>query len=225
MSVNKNRCVVRTRKKNFEKSIKFSRFAGSFQEISSLGSAFFTLRWFQLAHIFVVWASCFIPLLGRTRSRVRCVSSVSSSRTVRPCFHEEVVGLDIGGQRGRGFVLLRHTPRPQRDHTLICASRSGIDRHLCTCLYSCKRLLISGMRRVPHQYFLEKRDCTIGQSAMIWRPSYIRERRKLTEKWVQELFVTIFWEDSFKHNCILSIYPQTCWREPLWKWPRRVLSI
>jgi len=79
MSVNKNRCVVRTRKKNFEKSIKFSRFAGSFQEISSLGSASFTLRWFQLAHIFVVWASCFIPLLGRTRSRGRCWAAIRVS--------------------------------------------------------------------------------------------------------------------------------------------------
>jgi len=28
--------------------------------------------------------------------------------------HEEVDGLDIGGQHGRRFVLLRHTHRPQR---------------------------------------------------------------------------------------------------------------
>ena len=31
--------------------------------------------------------------------------------------HEEIDGLDIGGQHGRRFVFLRHTHRPQRRHT------------------------------------------------------------------------------------------------------------
>jgi len=44
-----------------------------------------------------------------------------SGRTV----HEEVGGLDNGGQHGRRYVLLRHTHMLQRKPYLICTSRSG----------------------------------------------------------------------------------------------------
>ena len=40
-----------------------------------------------------------------------------------------VDGLDIGRRRGRRFVLLRHTHRPQRRPYLICASKSGKVQH------------------------------------------------------------------------------------------------
>jgi len=43
----------------------------------------------------------------------------------------EVDGLDIGGQHGRRFVLLRHTHRPQRRPCPICTNRSGNFRHRC----------------------------------------------------------------------------------------------
>ena len=66
---------------------------------------------------FIVWASYFNPLLGRTRSRNRCWAAIRLSH--RPelsdrAVHEEVDGLDIEGRHGRRFVLLRHTHRLQR---------------------------------------------------------------------------------------------------------------
>ena len=45
--------------------------------------------------------------------------------------HREVHGLDIVGQHGRRFVLLRHTHRPQGRPYLICTSRSGNVRRQC----------------------------------------------------------------------------------------------
>ena len=76
---------------------------------------------------FIVWANSY-SLLGRTRSRCRCWAAIrlchrpeASGRAV----HGEVDWLDIGGQHGRRFVLLRHTHRPQRRPYPICTSRSG----------------------------------------------------------------------------------------------------
>ena len=60
---------------------------------------------------FIVWANSY-SLLGRTRSRCRCWAAIrlchrpeASGRAV----HGEVDWLDIGGQHGRRFVLLRHS--------------------------------------------------------------------------------------------------------------------
>ena len=41
------------------------------------------------------------------------------------------IWLDIGGQHGRRFVLLRHTHRSQRRPYPICTSRSGNVRYRC----------------------------------------------------------------------------------------------
>jgi len=52
------------------------------------------------------------PLLGRTRSRGRCWAAIRLSHLPEPSghtVHGEVDGLDIEGQHGRRFVLLRHT--------------------------------------------------------------------------------------------------------------------
>jgi len=68
----------------------------------------------------------FNPLLGRTRSRARCCATIRlSHRPESPgrAVHGKVDGLDIGRQRGRRFVLLRHTHRPQRRPYPICTSR------------------------------------------------------------------------------------------------------
>ena len=65
------------------------------------------------------------PLLGRTRSRGRCWAAIQLSHRPAPsgrAVHGEVDGLDIGGQHGRQFVLLRHTRRPQRRSYPICTS-------------------------------------------------------------------------------------------------------
>jgi len=70
----------------------------------------------------------------RTRSRGRCWAAIRLSHCLEPsgrAVHEEVNGLDIGGQHGRRFVLLRHTHRPQRRSYSICASRSECVRHRC----------------------------------------------------------------------------------------------
>jgi len=78
--------------------------------------------------LFVVWASCCCPLLGRTRFRGRCWAAIRLSHRPEPsgrAVHEEVGGLNIGGQHGRRFVVLRHTHRPQRRSYPICTSRSG----------------------------------------------------------------------------------------------------
>jgi len=59
----------------------------------------------------------FKPLLGRTWSRGRCWAAIRLSHRPEPsghAVHGEVDGLDIGGQHGRRFVLLRHTHMPQR---------------------------------------------------------------------------------------------------------------
>jgi len=41
----------------------------------------------------------------------------------------EIYGLDIGGQHGGRFVLLRHTHRPPMEPYPVCTSRSGNVRH------------------------------------------------------------------------------------------------
>ena len=64
----------------------------------------------------VLLLSDIYPLLGHARFRGRCWAAIRLSRRTetsgRPV--HEVDGLDIGGQHGRRFVLLRHTHRPQR---------------------------------------------------------------------------------------------------------------
>ena len=62
----------------------------------------------------------FKPPLGRTRSWGRCWAAIRLSHRPEPsghAVHGEVDGLDIGGQHGRRFVLLRHTHRPQSQMT------------------------------------------------------------------------------------------------------------
>jgi len=83
---------------------------------------------------FIFWPSSFNTLLGRTRPWGRCWAAIRLSH--RPessghAVHEEVDGLDIGGQHGRRFVFLRHTHRSQRRPCPICTSRSGNVRHGC----------------------------------------------------------------------------------------------
>jgi len=76
----------------------------------------------------------FKPLLGCTRSRGRYWAAIRLSHRPEPSGHAvdgEVDGLDIGGQHGRRFVLLRHTHRPQRKPYLICTTRGGNVRYRC----------------------------------------------------------------------------------------------
>jgi len=76
----------------------------------------------------------FKPLLDRTISRDRCLAAIQLSHRLEPSGHavyEEVDGLDIGGQHGRRFVLLRHTHRSQRRPCPICTSIGGNIRHRC----------------------------------------------------------------------------------------------
>ena len=83
---------------------------------------------FRLSELFLY------PLLGRARFRGRCWAANRLSHRPEPsgyAVHGEVDGLDIGGQHGRRFVLLRHTHRPQRRPYHICTSRSGNVRHWC----------------------------------------------------------------------------------------------
>jgi len=44
---------------------------------------------------------------------------------------EEVDGLDIEGQHGRRYALLRHTHRPQRRPYPVCTNMSGNARRRC----------------------------------------------------------------------------------------------
>jgi len=88
----------------------------------------------QVMVLFVIWASCCCPPLGRTRSRGRCRAAIRLSYRPEPsghAVHEEVDGLDIGGQHGRRFVLLRHTHKSQRRPYPICTSMSGNVQHRC----------------------------------------------------------------------------------------------
>ena len=81
---------------------------------------------------FIIWASFYYPLLGSTRSWSRCWAAIRLFRHPEPsdrAVHEGVDGLDIGGQHGRRFVLLRHTHRSQRRPYPICTSRNGKVRH------------------------------------------------------------------------------------------------
>ena len=76
----------------------------------------------------------FKPLLSRTRSRGRRRAANRLSHRPEPsgrAVHEEVDGLDNGGQHGWLFVLLRHTHRPQRRLYSICTSSSRNVRHQC----------------------------------------------------------------------------------------------
>jgi len=67
--------------------------------------------------VVVAWASCYYPLLGRTRTRCRCWAAIQLSQQPKPlgnAVHGERDGSDIGGLQGWRFVLLRHTQRPHR---------------------------------------------------------------------------------------------------------------
>ena len=78
----------------------------------------------QQRPFFVFWPSCYWPPLGHTRSRNRCWAAVTwLSHRPEPSSRAEVDGLNIGGQHGRRFVLLRHTH--------VCSSRSGNVQHRC----------------------------------------------------------------------------------------------
>ena len=76
----------------------------------------------------------FILLFGRTSSWRRCWAAIRLSHRPEPsgrAVHEEVGGLDIGGQHVRRFVLVRHTHRPQRMPYPICTRRNGNVWHRC----------------------------------------------------------------------------------------------
>jgi len=84
----------------------------------------------------------FITLLDRNRSQGSSWAALSHrpkpsgrlSYCPKPsgrAVHEKFDGLDIGGQHGWRFVLLRHTHRPQRRPYPICTSRRGNVRHRC----------------------------------------------------------------------------------------------
>ena len=76
--------------------------------------------------IIIVWASCFRPLLGCTRSRGRIWAANRLSHHPEPsgrAIHWEVDGLDIRKEHGQRFDLLRHTRKPQTRHTHLCKKR------------------------------------------------------------------------------------------------------
>ena len=71
----------------------------------------------RMAVSFSFLSQFFKPLPGRTRSRRKCGATVRLSHHPNPsgrAVHEEVDGLDIGGQHGWRFVFLCHTHRLQR---------------------------------------------------------------------------------------------------------------
>ena len=91
----------------------------------------------------------FTPLLGRTTSRGRSWAAIRLCHRPEPsghAVHGEVDGLDIGGQHGRRFVLLRRTSRPQRRPYPICTGRSGNVRHRCGGGWAGPRLLGGSLR-------------------------------------------------------------------------------
>jgi len=53
--------------------------------------------------------------------------------------------MDIGGQHGQRFVLLRHTHRPQRRPYSICTSRSGNVWHWCGGGWAWPTLFLTGL--------------------------------------------------------------------------------
>ena len=116
----------------------------------------------------------FWPLLGRTKSRDRCWAAIRLSH--RPelsgrAVHEEVDGLDIGGQHGRRLILLRHTHRPQRRPYPICTTRNGNARH---------QFLEGSLRGVPVSGM--KMRSLLGlyvHSAFHWWPAHFAARMLL----------------------------------------------
>jgi len=60
---------------------------------------------------FIVWASCYNPLLGRTWSRGKCSAAIrlSSPEPSGHMLHGEVDASDIRGQHARRLVRLHHT--------------------------------------------------------------------------------------------------------------------
>ena len=89
----------------------------------------------------------FYPLLSRA---TRCWAAIRLSHCPGPsgcAVHGEVDGLDVGGQHGRRFVLLRHTHRLQRRPHHICTTRSGNVRHRCSGGWAGPRLFLGGSFR------------------------------------------------------------------------------
>ena len=75
---------------------------------------------------FIVWASSCNPLLGLARGR--CWAAIRLSRHPEASGnapHREVEGLDNRGQHVRWSVLLRHTHKPQKDHTPFVQAGAG----------------------------------------------------------------------------------------------------
>jgi len=67
---------------------------------------------------FVVWASCYCPLLGRTRSWGRCWAIIRLSHRPEPS-GSAVDGLDIGGQHGRRGLMSENTRKNTSIMTLL----------------------------------------------------------------------------------------------------------
>ena len=87
---------------------------------------------YWLFFFFLVWDSCYYPLLGRTKSRGRCWAAIHLShqpKLLACAVHGEVDGLDIEGKYGRRFVSLCHTHRMQMVLYHNCTSRCGNVRH------------------------------------------------------------------------------------------------
>jgi len=83
---------------------------------------------------FIIWVSCYNPLLGCTRSwgMFRAVNQFSHhSKKSRCAVHGEVNGLDIAGQQVWRFFLLCHTHNPQKGSYPICVTMSRNIQHWC----------------------------------------------------------------------------------------------
>jgi len=122
-----------------------------FENVKAFDGTYYNLLFKKL-----LLSEFFYPLLGCARSRDRCWAAIRLSHRREPsgrAVHGEVDGLDIGGQHGRRFVLLRHTHRPQRRPYPICTSRKLIRRNVSVCV---ARILVS----CPGNQVMEVKWCT-----------------------------------------------------------------
>jgi len=89
---------------------------------------------FAQVYNFSFWASCCnhcLATLDLGAGLEQPFDCLYRSEPSGHAVHEEVDGMDIGGQHGQWFVLLHHTHRPQRKPYPICTSRSGNAWYRC----------------------------------------------------------------------------------------------